>query len=139
LFDANRKSDTKKVYGYVVAVLGALVARFFIGSSIRFFYHRPRPFLALHIPHLLTETSYSFPSGHTIFLFALATGIWFVNKKQSYVLFVLALLVGLARVAAGVHYPSDIAGGIILGVLTAVLVVRLIAYVCGRLKQCKLC
>jgi undecaprenyl-diphosphatase len=45
LFDANRKSDTKKVYGYVVAVLGALVARFFIGSSIRFFYHRPRPFV----------------------------------------------------------------------------------------------
>ncbi len=123
IFQEFRACHTEKVYGYCVAVLGALVARFGVEPIIHLFYQRERPFLALHITHLLTDTTYSFPSGHTIFLFALATGIYFVNKPLAYFFYAAALAVGLARVASGVHYPSDILGGIVLGVLTSVLFV----------------
>jgi undecaprenyl-diphosphatase len=117
-----RKKRWSKMWGYIVAVLGALIARFVIAEAIRLLYHRPRPFLALHLPHLLSDTSYSFPSGHTIFLFALATGVYRVNKRIGWALYALALFIGLARVAGGVHYPSDILGGIILGILISVVV-----------------
>jgi undecaprenyl-diphosphatase len=120
---AHRAGHVKEVlYGYCVALAGAGIARIFVAESIRLFYHHPRPFIALGVPHLLTETSYSFPSGHTIFLFALATGVYFVNRRFGYFLYAAGLVVGLARVAAGVHYPSDIIGGIILGIATGYVV-----------------
>ncbi len=113
-----RTGKRENFYGYVRAMVIAVVARISVAEIIRFFYHRPRPFLALNLPHLLTDSAYSFPSGHTIFLFGMATGVFFVNKRYGYWLFALSLLVGLGRVAAGVHYPSDILGGAILGIAT---------------------
>jgi len=121
---AYRDYHNKKqaLYWYTFAVIAALIARFGVASIIRLFYHRLRPFIAFHLRHpLVTDTSYSFPSGHTIFLFALATGAFFVNKRLSHVLYASAFLVGFARVIAGVHYPSDILGGIILGIGTSLL------------------
>ena len=113
---------TKRVYGYCAAVLAGLLARFGVAELIRHLYHRPRPFVALHVPHLLTDASYSFPSGHTIFLFALGTLLLLVHKRLGYFFLVSGFLVGLARVAGGVHYPSDIIGGMILGAATGLLV-----------------
>lgn len=102
---------------YAAAVASGLVARYGVAELIRYFYHRPRPFAALNLPHLLTETSYSFPSGHAIFFFALAAGVFSTNKRFGAWLYVAAILIGLGRIAAGVHYPSDILGGAILGVV----------------------
>ena len=124
-FQKWRAGDISSFMEYVVSVAAGIFARLVVTEAIRFFYHRPRPFLALHIPHLLTDTEYSFPSGHTIFMFALATAMLSVNKKFAYVLYVCGLLIGLSRVAAGVHYPSDIVGGVVLGILTGYLVAKL--------------
>ncbi|MDR3572159.1 MAG: phosphatase PAP2 family protein [Candidatus Pacebacteria bacterium] len=113
--------DMKKAYAYCGSAFGALLARFGVEPFIHLFYQRERPFLALHVSHLLTDTTYSFPSGHTIFLFALATGMYFVHKPLGYLFFAAGLLVGLARVISGVHYPTDILGGIVLGTCTGAL------------------
>jgi len=112
--------DRKRIRLYGLAVISALIARFAVCEIIRLFYHRLRPFIALGITHLFTDYAYSFPSGHTIFMFALATAIYYFNKKLSYFLFASGLLIGLARVAGGVHYPSDVLGGILLGILTGI-------------------
>ncbi|MEI7720312.1 MAG: phosphatase PAP2 family protein [bacterium] len=117
LWRAWRAGRMGVVYDYLAVIFGALVARFGVAELIRFFYHRPRPYAALHLPHLLSDSAYSFPSGHTIFLFALATGVYRIDKKFAYGLLGLGVLVGLARVASGVHYPSDIVGGAVLGLL----------------------
>lgn len=119
-----RDGQVSAAYGYCMAVVAALVARFGVAEAIRLFFHRPRPYLALHLPHLLTDTAYSFPSGHMIFLFALATGAFFVNRKFAYWVYALGILIGLARVAAGVHYPSDILGGAALGIGTGYVVCK---------------
>ncbi len=129
-----RACHPRKVYDYCIALTAALIARFGVAEVIRLFYHRPRPYLALHLPHLLSDTAYSFPSGHTIFLFALATSMLFVNKKLARWLYVAGIAIGLARVAAGVHYPSDIIGGMILGILTGYLVHQSWVYLSRRIN-----
>ncbi|MDO8564946.1 MAG: phosphatase PAP2 family protein [bacterium] len=83
---------------------------------IRLFVHRPRPFVDGPITALLLETSYSFPSGHSAFFFALSTVVFLYNRKVGWWFYAGALLIGLARIAAGVHYPSDILAGAVLGI-----------------------
>ncbi len=78
-----------------------------------------RPELA-HDILLKSESAYAFPSGHTTFFFALATVLYFHHKRLAYVTYVIGLAVGIARVYIGVHYPIDIVGGIVLGVLVGV-------------------
>lgn len=115
-----QKGQWTELYVYGVALLSAVLARGVLTEIIRYFYHSVRPYAALNLTPLFIDTAYSFPSGHTIFIFALATGVWYVNRPLAYVLYAMGLLIGLARVASGVHYPSDILGGAVLGVLVAV-------------------
>ena len=115
----NKEKNITELLPYLGAIVAAGIARYAVTPVIRFFYHHPRPFITLSTSHLLTETSYSFPSGHTITMFALATAVYFLNKKWAYVLYIAGLIIGIARIAGGVHYPSDIIGGIVLGTLTS--------------------
>ncbi|MBI2551149.1 phosphatase PAP2 family protein [Candidatus Uhrbacteria bacterium] len=119
-----RKGGRPALRPYALAIVSVLVARLGVISVVRFYYHRPRPFLALSLPHLLTDHAYSFPSGHTIFMFSLATVTTMFNRRLGYFFYASGLLIGLARVAGGVHYPSDILGGIVLGMLTGWLVCK---------------
>ena len=83
--------------------------------------HRPRPFLVLHVKQLLSDSSYAFPSGHTVFLAAMATAIFVEDRRFGWLLFACALTVGVARIAAGIHWPSDVLGGLLVGGATGTL------------------
>ena len=108
--------------------LSSLVARFGINEIIHLFYHRLRPFRDLTINTLssyewmYSENGWSFPSGHSAFFFAMAVSIYFYNKKWGAGFFIAALVMNISRVAAGVHYPFDILGGMVVGVLTVYMV-----------------
>ncbi|MFZ2072087.1 MAG: phosphatase PAP2 family protein [Minisyncoccia bacterium] len=83
----------------------------------------PRPnYVFQEVVPLLEKVNFSFPSGHSASFMALAFAIFFSHKKAGYVFMFFALLIGIARIAAGVHFPIDILGGFILGTLTAYLV-----------------
>lgn len=129
-----RSRQMEQFYYYCLALASALIARFVLVEIIRVFCHRVRPYLALGIPHLLEDAAYSFPSGHAAFLFALAEGTMFVNKKLGWWLFAAAIVVGIGRIAGGVHYPSDILGGAACGIATGFIIVKL-WNVCRRPKQ----
>jgi len=89
---------------------------YFISVILKILLHTPRPFLALpNIQALFTESGFAFPSGHATFFSALAFSIFFLHKKAGYVFMFFALLIGLARIIAGVHFPVDILGGFVLG------------------------
>lgn len=77
----------------------------------------PSPF-GFH-PNWLTWTDQSFPSGHTTTAFALATVLSFLSPRWRVPVFGVAALVGVSRVVLGMHYPSDVLGGAILGTLGA--------------------
>ena len=104
----------------LVAGASAIIARFGITELIRLFYHHPRPFAELPGVHaLFTDNAWSFPSGHATFFFALATAVYLYNRKWGIAFFVSAVLVTTGRIAAGVHYPSDILGGALVGIIVA--------------------
>lgn len=104
----------------IVAGMSSLIARFGAAELIRFFYHRPRPFLDLpNVHQLLTNSTYAFPSGHATFFFALATVVYLYNRKLGIWFFFATILITTSRVIAGVHYPSDIIGGAFIGIAVA--------------------
>lgn len=114
----------EKLIALGAVLLGALIARLDIGSPIRYFIPRPRPFLSQTVHQLIYVQSPSFPSGHALFFFAFSTAVYFVNKKLGVLFYILSMFICLARVAAGVHYPSDILAGAVLGTLIGWAVMR---------------
>ncbi len=93
-------------------------------------FSRPNLMNALFLPQDIH--SYGLPSGHAAFMFALAATMYSFDKRAGRVLFVLAILTGIGRVLAGVHYWYDIVGGAVLGFVISAIVVtsckRLIRY-----------
>lgn len=87
---------------------------------------RPRPFNYLPwqeaglytYPDIIARpTSFSFPSGHTSSSFAAATAIFANNKKWGIAAYVMAAAIAFSRIYCGVHYCTDILGGIVVGVI----------------------
>jgi undecaprenyl-diphosphatase len=104
----------------VVFFSGALA--WFLAYILKYLFHTGRPFdIFPNVISLFPETGYAFPSGHATFFMALAFAIFFSHKKVGYIFVLFALLIGIARIIAGVHFPIDILGGFILGFLIAFL------------------
>ncbi len=120
-FPKFREYRRRNVELFIFTFVSAFVSRFIITELIRFFYNRPRPFEALADINQLVDRAGggSFPSGHAALSFAAATVVSFYYPKTSILFFVAALSIGIGRVAAGVHWPSDILGGAVVGVGTA--------------------
>jgi len=79
---------------------------------------RLRPFEALQgVNQLVLESGFAFPSKHALFAFLLATYVYGFNKRLGVVFYVLASFVAISRAVVGVHYPSDILGGTVMGIL----------------------
>lgn len=107
----------------VMALASAFVARYIFTDLIRFFYFRPRPFLAHQAFQLINHNpTGSFPSGHAAFFFALTMVVYEYNKKAGHWFLFGAFLLSLARIFAGVHYPLDILAGAIVGIFTGWLI-----------------
>jgi len=119
-FSSYAKKEKIRIFG--VALVSAAVARLAVTEIIRLFYHRPRPFTELQVNQLVSDNAWSFPSGHSTFLFAMAAAIYLYNKKWGIWFFAGSVLVAVSRVIGGVHYPSDILGGAAIGLLVAYVV-----------------
>ena len=79
--------------------------------------NRPRPYKVIsNIKQIIIPLEeYSFPSGHTAAAFSLATTLSFNFPCLSVTILSFAILVGLSRVHLGVHYPSDVLIGGLIG------------------------
>lgn len=90
---------------------------------------RPRPWLEVAgLTALVTENDpNSFPSGHTTAAFAFASALWRAapDKRMRWAALVCAVLMGLSRLYVGVHYPSDVLAGVLVGLLSGWLAWRL--------------
>lgn len=97
-----------------IATVGAYVTNVLI-SLIHF---RPRPFVTLADVHLLIAKSAeekSFPSDHATLAFVIGASVFFAHRKLGIVFLIAAICVAVGRVFVGVHYPSDILAGAIIG------------------------
>ena len=131
----SQKGLRGKIFFLIEATLAVILSRGIITEIIRFFYYSPRPFDALHFQPLIPESGNSLPSGHMAFFFALATVIYFYNKRWSIWYFALSALIGLARIFVGVHWPLDIIAGAIVGILSAISVHLLLSKYFKEIKE----
>lgn len=121
-------SRRKKLVVLSVVFVSAAVAKFGVVEIIRYAHYRPRPFLVLPVNQLISNGSSSFPSGHAAFFFAMTAAIWLYNKRWGIGFFAGSVLMAVSRVIGGVHYPSDIVVGALIGIVVACIIFRLIMY-----------
>ncbi|MGO1580547.1 MAG: phosphatase PAP2 family protein [Peptoniphilaceae bacterium] len=119
------KKSTRKIG---LTILVSLVFCLIFGNFIlKPLIARPRPYNFAEVNILVRELKdFSFPSGHTYSAFATAFSIFFYNKKNSILFFVFAFIMAFSRLYLYVHYPSDILGGIFLGLFSAILGYKLV-------------
>lgn len=122
---------------FLEVVIAGFFARYALVSAIRYFFPRTRPFYKLEDINFLLEQkeSMSFPSGHTAFVFAISTVIYFYNRKIGVVLFASSFLMGFLRVVTGMHWPSDILGGMVVGVLSGVIISEIFLVIREKLTK----
>ena len=124
-----KREKKGEVLKYIIIITIVMLIASSINHTIKNIFNRPRP-----LPHfgkddinLFYEILHhnSFPSGHTQAAFTLATITSLIAPKYWYMLFVFAILIGIERMYAGCHFPSDVFVGAFVGTATAYILFKI--------------
>ena len=119
------------------SLLGSLV---FNNIIIKNIVARPRPYRMIEALTILIPEpgEYSFPSGHTSSSFAAGVVLYLMlPKKYGVPAMILAFLIGISRLYVGVHYPTDVLGGMVMGTLLAVATIKITELIEKKMKKNK--
>lgn len=117
----------------VLALLLLLVSNT-MSELLKLWIQRPRPCQALEGVRILVGCSghsFSFPSSHATNITAQALFFSYFYRRVALPLFLIAATVGYSRVYVGVHYPADVGGGVLVGLICAACFV----YLARKLQQ----
>lgn len=112
----------ERLWQITVRAVGASIVAFAISQLFKGIIARPRPSVAdSTVRALIAKNSDdpSFPSSHASVAFAVAFALMSWSRWWGASALVVAILVGIGRVMVGVHYPSDILGGALVGFISA--------------------
>ena len=108
-----------------LAGISALVA-LGLGQIVGHAFPRDRPYLAHRVSLLITHSpDTSFPSDHTTLAFAVAFVVWHFNRRAGALMMIFGVVLAVARVFVGAHYPGDVIGGAVLGAVTSLVLLCL--------------
>ena len=115
-----------KVSAVLILIL-ILITDQFSENILKQFFQRIRPCDSLPDVNLLVGCtgSFSFPSNHAVNNFAAAALFSFFYPGMKYILYSGAFIVAFSRVFCGVHYPSDVIGGAMIGFVFALILIFL--------------
>ena len=119
---------SKAIMKQFFIIAAVLIFVLIVSQGLKALIFRERPFVTHPSIEKLSEAgSSSFPSGHTLEAFAMAAAlsILFSKKKITIPVYIWAALVAYSRMALGVHYPSDVLAGIIIGTFIGWMVPRI--------------
>ncbi len=117
------------------SLLGSLV---FNNGLIKNLVARPRPYRMIEALTIIIPEpgEFSFPSGHTSSSFAAGVVLYLMlPKKYGVPAMILAFLIGISRLYVGVHYPTDVLGGMVMGTVLAVATVKITELIEKKLKK----
>jgi undecaprenyl-diphosphatase len=124
LFFGGKKGRIAVLLGLVIVVLSDQLS----SAVIKPLVGRIRPchpdFLIEGARYLIgTKISFSFPSSHAANMASTATWFSYRYKRYTWIFVIIAVLVGYSRIYVGVHYPSDVLGGAVIGVFCAYIII----------------
>jgi len=116
----------KKEKRLAMILTAGIIAGAVVTYPIKFLIDRQRPYEQLDSARLLTpfENDPSFPSGHTEMSFLAATIVSQFHPGYSKYLYAFSLIVALSRIYVGVHFPIDVIGGAIVGIVIGKLTLK---------------
>jgi len=121
LIIANRKKNQESRRNALIILVSVAISAI-IANILKYTFDMPRPY---EIYPFIVKLSYggspSFPSGHTADAFAFAVAVSLVFPKRQIIIpsLIWAMLIGYSRMCLGVHFPSDVLGGAIIGTVSA--------------------
>lgn len=108
------------------SALGSAAVALIVNQVVHSIWDRPRPYESHRFPHPWAHsTDASFPSDHTSASFAIAFAVIMIDPLVGAFFLGAAVLIGAGRLFVGAHYPSDVGAGVLIGLATALLVVKL--------------
>jgi membrane-associated phospholipid phosphatase len=109
------------------SALAAATLALLVNQLIGKVWKRPRPFAAHPAAHVWGSRSHdpSFPSDHASAAFAIAFAIVLFDSVVGSLFLAAAFLIAAGRVVIGAHYPADIGAGVLVGLASALIAVRL--------------
>jgi undecaprenyl-diphosphatase len=121
LFLARGKWESRNARHGVIAAGLAAALGLALAHGITMVWDRPRPYEAHSGVHLFVAPSGdpSFPSDHATAAFAIAVSLFLRSRRVGLLALGMAVVLGLARVAVGAHYPLDVLGGALIGTAAA--------------------
>jgi len=126
-FLARPYGDLKWKLACVSALVAAALAM--VGNQvIAHIWDRPRPYETHRATDYLLSTPSpdpSFPSDHAAAAFAIAFAVLAISRRGGLAFLIAATAIGLTRIALGMHYPSDVLAGAVVGWMAAMLVTRI--------------
>lgn len=103
---------------------------------IHLFFFEPRPFISYDISPLVShKADASFPSRHASIISALAFAYIYFKSKWALLFLIMMIWVGLSRIYVGVHYPLDILGGFLVGIVSLIIAIQIKKLIKFRLKS----
>ena len=111
-----------------------------MNALVHLIYYRPRPFVAEgFIPLIRHSQESSFFSSHMSVAGAIALSVWMLDRRAGVVAAILCLIMAVGRAASGLHYPSDLLVGLVLGGGSSLLIRKVSGrYVSGnRLREAR--
>lgn len=113
----------RRRYQLALLMIIAIAINFLVVSVLKDLIGRERPYQVLDVRQLVgEEDNRSFPSNHVQLSVLLSTVVLFFDRRFGVVLFILSLVIAFGRIYLGVHYPSDVLGGAIIGFILAKLI-----------------
>lgn len=123
----------------ITALIALAVGALITNVALKHLVARIRPYELIDGLNLMIEKQkdYSFPSGHTCASFAASmVYLKMMPRKYGVPFVVLAALIAFSRLYVGVHFPTDVIGGLIIGIFSAWTAVHLMHYFCKtKLKK----
>jgi undecaprenyl-diphosphatase len=128
-----RNDSYKKVSCNAVKSMGITL---FIHTLIKLFYFKPRPFVNNRVGILIpSKMDSTFPSKHTLLVFAVSTSIFLYDRVLGSIMWVLSVLTGFSRIWVGHHYLSDIIGSAFIATMTSTIVDKISRSVNDFIRQ----
>ena len=130
--------DRKTATIALVLGVASLLLSDWTSNTLKYIFERDRPCSELDGVRLLVGCgkSFSMPSNHAVNAFAFMTPFFILQKYRiRYLFLTVALLVGFSRIYVGVHYPSDVLVGALIGVLVSASILRLYKGALSRFQE----